>query len=118
MTRALIFLAMLLAGCIVAGPSLTDGEDDCGYAWTYAGDPIPESRWQEFQVPDVYLKCLFQSHAEACSERYVADDGHLSGRIFLPREDGEGYCKSREYYRRHEGLHLRGWRHPNWERTR
>lgn len=111
-------LALLLSGCTIAGPSFTDGRDDCGVAWTYAGNPIPEDRWTEEQVPDVFLKCLFQAHAEACSVRYVAEDGRLSGVIYLPREDGVGYCKSREYYRRHEQLHLRGWRHPNWERTR
>lgn len=117
MTRVLILaVLLLLASCAIQGPSLTDGKDDCGVAWTYVGDPIPEARWTEYQVDDVYLKCLFQSHAESCSQRYVADDGRLSGRIFLPREDGKGYCKSRDYYRRHEGLHLRGWKHPDWTR--
>jgi len=117
MTRALI-LCLLLSGCTVAGPSFTDGKDECGYAWTYDGDPIPESRWTEVQTNDVFLSCMFQPHAEACSVRYVADDGRLSGTMYLPDEDGEGYCKSREYYRRHEGLHLRGWKHPDWTKAR
>lgn len=116
MTRLLLIL--LLSGCTVVGPSLTDGKDDCGVSWTYVGNPIPESRWHEYQVDDVYLACLFMPHAEACSQRFEDTDGRMSGNIFLPKKDGADYCHSREYYRRHEGLHLRGWVHPDWTRAR
>jgi hypothetical protein len=111
-------LILLLSGCTIVGPSLTDGKDECGVAWTYRGEPIPESRWKVEETNDIFLKCMFEEKAEACSVRYRAEDGELSGIIYIPDEDGEGYCKSRAYYLRHEGLHLRGWVHPDWTRGR
>lgn len=109
-------LVLLLSGCVVQGPSLTDGKDECGVAWTYSGNSIPESRWQVIETNDVFLRCMFEEKAEACSIRYIADDGQPSGTIYIPDADGKDYCHSREYYKRHEGLHLRGWKHPNFAR--
>lgn len=116
MGKAAAAVLLILTGCTVAGPSLTDGKDDCGVAWTYEGNPIPESRWTIIETNDVFLRCMFEEKAEACSIRYKADDGQLSGIIYIPDTDGDGYCKSREYYKRHEGLHLRGWKHPSFAR--
>lgn len=117
MTRILILAILLLTSCTIAGPSTEDGKDECGYSWTYIGGAVPEDRWEVFEVADVFLKCLFLTHAEACSQRYIAADGELSGRVWLPRDYGTGYCKSKEYYLRHEGLHLKGWVHPDWTRA-
>ena len=114
--KNLFLVIVLLAGCTIPGPSLVDGKDDCGASWTYTGNPIPESRWSIVETNDVFLKCLFEEKAEACSVRYLADDNRWSGIIYLPNEDGVDYCHSREYYKRHEGLHLMGWSHPNWAR--
>ena len=109
----LLSLFLLLVGC----STVQHGKDEHGYAWQLENLEIPEGRWTVVETNDVFLRCAFSIHADACSVRHVADDGELSCTIYLPDEETPNTRNmDRAALLRHEQLHCRGWEHPRWDR--
>ena len=98
-----LFLAGSLSGCVNLSPILAYDppvKDAQGYTWERGG-PVGEPVIH--RGVDVYLNCMFEEKAEACT---------VQGR-------GDGLChvylsqNPEPWHEAHELKHCEGWRHPN-----